>query len=205
MTRTRKKLPTKRRKLPVSLEDQFKPFKCPKHKKHTITWLSWCPKCLDIPPFLDRRKWTKEQHDQHKQRCLNLEREMYAKGVIKPPEKTRSLAESNKRIYARAARARQSKKLRQGLREANKLEKLERKAKKLVKERNHDEHDGIIIGALRQGDETSSQVNKRTGLTTREIRHSLKRLIKKRRVTKLSSKRYELVPQRTRRRLSDVK
>lgn len=155
-------------------------------------WIDSDDDCWKLPTFLDRSKWS------------DKDRERFRQAGIKADEIERQRRRQKDRmIFLRTKRERHRRILHEYRRDERKIAKMERRGRRVQRDRIHEEHNGQVIGALRQGDETAGQVSKRTGLLTKEARRSLKRLIRRGRVAKLSGRRYRLIV-RKRKRLSDV-
>ena len=147
---------------------------------------------LAIPAFLDSRLWTAEDRKRSKLAWDKVEL-----------ERRDDLQITNDEIFAKVRRRRHHKILREYNRGKRRTEKINRRTRKIERTRIREAHDEVVLDALHKGDNTVGKISKRTNLLTKEVRRSLKRFIKKSRVTKLSSRRYKIIT-RKRRRLSDV-
>lgn len=138
---------------------------------------------LRIPDFLNRSIWSEEDHERSRIVWDKIIRKLVA-------ERAEARARTDAEIFRKTRNFRRMKELKQVLRKHRKAEKDERRARRVRKVRMQGEHDDQILGFLKSGSDTTGKLAKKTGLETRLIRRSLKRLLAAGKATKVSARVY---------------
>lgn len=146
---------------------------------------------LDLPKHLDRTQWTDEDWTRHNRARDTLLQELSTK------VRHNQGVSWNKKIK----RARHRKILKAYRHQQRVEKKAERRVRKMERTRRREDHNAKVYEALEHGRDTTGKICKRTSLTTKDVRRTLRRLIKSGRATKSSARRYVLV-KRQRRRLN---
>jgi len=145
-------------------------------------------KLLEIPAFLDRRKWTKEDWERHERARDALIKEIRA---IERAESGMA-AHATKLAMGRAKRSKQRKILQQHRKRERATRKEKKRIERVRKKYLHSDQNDTVYKELERGFDTSGKITKRVDLTSKEVRHALRRLVKTGRAVKLSPRRYKV-------------
>ena len=140
-------------------------------------------KGLELPEFLNRKLWSESD----RRRC----RKVWDEVQHKERERRAQLRlKTDAEIFRKTRHAKRIKEIKAVLRAQRKHLRDERKARGVRRRRIAGEHDELVFTQLKGGAETTGQIAKKTGLESKMVRRSLKRLLTAGKATKVSARVY---------------